>query len=315
MGGQVQFEQQLREFDTHMSVVVGVAPLTIKSYDSDIRQCLTYMESVGIEHMADITIQVLRAWQADVARNHAKSSLARKTVAIRRFFAFCLAHGINATDPGATLMTPKLEKLLPEVLTEQEAKSLMEDADEDAVTEHQQHGKHEALAARDAAILELLYATGMRVAELTNLDVHDIDFSQHTVRVTGKGNKQRVIPFGTPAARALATWLGDPRNSMLQHAGSAGLSFKAVFLGVQGRRIGQRQVREIVHRHAAESQVPDISPHALRHSAATHLLDGGADMREVQEMLGHASLSTTQRYTHVSIEQLKRKYALAFPRE
>ncbi|MFT8703897.1 tyrosine recombinase XerC [Bifidobacterium aquikefiricola] len=311
----MQFEQQLEAFDTHMSAVVGVAVLTIKSYNSDIRQCLEYMALTGVGRVSDVTIQELRAWQADVSQNHAKSSIARKTVAVRRFFAFCLAHGIISTDPAATLMTPKLPKVLPEVLTEAQAQSLMEDVDEDASYEHQHHSKHAALAARDAAMLELLYATGMRVAELTSLDVQDIDFSQHTVRVTGKGNKQRVIPFGIPAAKALTAWLGTARNSMLGKTNKESRDSGAAFLGVQGRRIGQRQVRNLVHRYAAESQVPDISPHALRHSAATHLLDGGADMREVQEMLGHASLSTTQRYTHVSIEQLKRKYALAFPRE
>ena len=193
--------------------------------------------------------------------------------------------------------------------------------------------KAEALFLRNDAIIELLYATGIRVAELAGLDLADIDFSSRTLRVTGKGNKQRVVPFGVPACRALDRWLAEGRGLLTArhqagNARSAGSGDRhkadgkgsvqdageAVFLGEQGRRINQRQVRDVVHRLAHQAGVPDISPHALRHSAATHLLDGGADLREVQEMLGHSSLATTQRYTHVSMEQLTRKYEQAFPR-
>ncbi|HAH52866.1 MAG TPA: recombinase XerC, partial [Bifidobacterium sp.] len=159
------------------------------------------------------------------------------------------------------------------------------------------------------AMLELLYATGMRVGELTGLDVGDVAFSNRTAKVTGKGDKQRVIPFGAPAARALERWLEDGRPRLAN-----GRSGGALFLGARGGRIDQRIVRRTVHEYAHDAGVPDISPHALRHSAATHMLDGGADLREVQEMLGHSSLKTTQRYTHVSIEQLKARYAQAFPR-
>lgn len=320
-------EDRLDAFDTYMFAVVGAGRLTVRAYSSDIRQCLRILRSMGVETLAEVTIQDLRAWQADVAQDHAKSSVARKTAAVRRFFAYCLAHDVIENDPAASLMTPKLPKVLPEVLTEHEAKDLMDQVDDDATDAVEaidaidagdvqgRHSTQSCLAIRDAAILELLYATGMRVAELTGMNVQDIDFSQRTVRITGKGNKQRVVPFGNPAARALQAWLEGPRSQILKKASSARFDADAAFLGAQGGRIGQRQVRELVHRHAEAAHVPDISPHALRHSAATHLLDGGADMREVQEMLGHSSLSTTQRYTHVSIEQLKAKYALAFPRE
>lgn len=311
----MDFDEQLNAFNTYMSTVVGAGKLTVQSYGSDVRQCLQSLRAQGVTSLREVSIYDLRSWQAEVAKSHAKSTTARKTVAIRRFFAFCLAHHAINTDPAAPLMTPKLAKVLPAVLSENEAEQLMDDVDADAKRDESEHRKRSPLSLRDAAILELLYATGMRVAELTGLNIHDIDFSQHTVRVTGKGNKQRVIPFGIPAAHALAAWLESGRAAVLEKASDASIYESAVFLGVHGRRIGQRQVRELVHRYAAESQVPDISPHALRHSAATHLLNGGADMREVQELLGHASLSTTQRYTHVSIEQLKRKYALAFPRE
>ncbi|KFI91626.1 tyrosine-type recombinase/integrase, partial [Bifidobacterium stellenboschense] len=166
------------------------------------------------------------------------------------------------------------------------------------------------LRLRDAAVLELLYATGIRVAELVGLDVADVDFSSRTVRVTGKGNRQRVVPFGLPAQRALLAWLDGGRPVLLHGDGSC----RALFLGSRGGRLNQRIARDVVHEESRRAGVPDISPHALRHSAATHLLDGGADLREVQEMLGHSSLKTTQRYTHVSIEQLKSRYAQAFPR-
>lgn len=158
-------------------------------------------------------------------------------------------------------------------------------------------------------MLELLYATGMRVAELVGLDVPDVVFSNRTVKVTGKGNKQRVMPFGAPAQKAIRRWLDDGRPLLVGEQSAA-----ALFLGRQGKRIDQRMVRRVVHECARDAGVPDISPHALRHSAATHMLDGGADLREVQELLGHSSLKTTQRYTHVSIEQLKARYGQAFPR-
>ena len=162
----------------------------------------------------------------------------------------------------------------------------------------------------------LLYATGIRVAELVSMDIADIDFSNRTIKVTGKGNKQRVVPFGLPAQRALEIWLEQGRPVLARTATDAVKSraANALFLGARGGRIDQRIARDIVHRAAREAGVPDISPHALRHSAATHMLDGGADLREVQEMLGHSSLKTTQRYTHVSIEQLKNRYGQAFPR-
>lgn len=187
----------------------------------------------------------------------------------------------------------------------------MDRVDEDGMEARSQEPnmKKQAIALRDAAMLELLYATGMRVAELVGLDVADVTFGNRTVKVTGKGDKQRVMPFGAPADKALRDWLEHGRPVLC-----GDMSDDAFFLGSQGGRIDQRMVRKVVHDRAREAGVPDISPHALRHSAATHMLDGGADLREVQEMLGHSSLKTTQRYTHVSIEQLKARYGQAFPR-
>ena len=191
----------------------------------------------------------------------------------------------------------------------------MDTVDEDPVEHREDQEVQAALQVRDAAMLELLYATGMRVAELCGLDLDDVNRHSRTVKVLGKGSKERVLPYGLPADRALDRWLGEGRPVLAgATAKSARKAGQALFLGQLGGRVGQRQVRKVVHQAAGQAGVPDIAPHALRHSAATHMLDGGADLREVQEMLGHSSLRTTQRYTHVSIEQLRARYRQAFPR-
>jgi tyrosine recombinase xerC len=166
----------------------------------------------------------------------------------------------------------------------------------------------EAIALRDAALLEVLYATGVRVSELCGLDIADLDRSRRTLRVLGKGDKERTVPYGSPASQALENWLAVRDRIALAAAGGA------LFVGVRGRRLDPRAVRDVVHRAAALAGVPDLGPHGLRHSAATHVLNGGADLRSVQELLGHSSLATTQRYTHVSAERLRAVYAQAFPR-
>lgn len=341
-----QFDGDIDSFVSYLKSHRGLSANTLKAYRADLTACLHLFELRGVTDLNEITLDDLRSWMAVESRDHARSSMARKTVAVRGFFAWAYEHGVTTTDPAATLMTPSIPSTLPAVLTESQAEQLL-DVAEHAVATNQYKDDGGAAAAsgsgkaagktadksadtvnrseaparadkrdnarvtaesqRNAAILELLYATGIRVAELVSMDVADIDFSNRTIRVTGKGNKQRVVPFGLPAQRALETWLGRGRP-VLARTGDA------LFLGVRGGRIDQRTARDVVHRAAREAGVPDISPHALRHSAATHMLDGGADLREVQEMLGHASLSTTQRYTHVSIEQLKDRYGQAFPR-
>jgi integrase/recombinase XerC len=347
---------EVDRFLAYLKANRGLSANTLKAYRGDVESCFAFLRDRGIKDLNAVTLADLRAWMATESRGHARSSMARKTVAVRRFFAWAQQHDVIRTDPAATLMTPKIPSALPAVLNEKQAARLMEVVDDDAVsgatdgqetvgaavnrggddlrnvgktdpqsesaqTKGSQDGPSiEALsmALRDAAMMELLYATGIRVAELTALNVGDIDFVNRTARVTGKGDKQRVVPFGVPAGHAIEMWLngngaGDGpvlgRNALCNQR-----SGDALFLGVRGGRIDQRVVREVVHDKAAEAGVPDISPHALRHSAATHLLDGGADLRQVQEMLGHSSLKTTQRYTHVSIEQLKARYSQAFPR-
>ena len=348
----------LSAFLAYLRANRGLSGNTVKAYGTDVRECLHALASRGIADLRQVTTDDLRGWMAFETRDHARSSMARKVVSVRSFFAWAHEHGRIEADPAAVLMTPKLPDTLPSVLTEAQAERLMDRVDDDASlhaassqryetrhdemprldSAHRGEGmsqRDEVVALRDAAMLELLYATGIRVAELVGLDIGDVDWSHRTIRVTGKGSKQRVVPFGDPAEKALAGWkehgqrvvpFGDPaekalagwkehgRPLILRRAGAGTLDTAALFLGMRGRRIDQRIVRDVVHRAARESGVPDISPHSLRHSAATHMLDGGADLREVQEMLGHSSLRTTQRYTHVSIEQLKERYRQAFPR-
>lgn len=319
----------------------GLGSRTLLAYRVDVLQCLEWCGVNDLSDLNSVSTSVLRQWMYWLNKNHARSSLARKVVAVRGFFAWATHVGLISANPAQILNTPKIVNELPTVLDEAQAEKLLdcaEDRSEDyavdksPATEHQENTplksqikmrikskiksqtktKQEyVIALRNAAILELLYATGMRVGELTGLNVQDMDFENHTVKVTGKGNKQRVVPFGVPAAKACKKWL-DCGRSALQEKSAA--SSQALFLGVRAKRIDQRIVRSIVHEAAAAANVPDVAPHALRHSAATHMLNGGADLREVQELLGHSSLNTTQRYTHVSIQALKQRYSQAFPR-
>ncbi|BDR54825.1 tyrosine recombinase XerC [Bombiscardovia apis] len=331
----MRFDDELDSFCQHMSRVQGLSANTVKAYRIDVDEFLHLMELRGFTDLDAVTIETLRSWMAHEMRNHSRSTMARKTVAIRQFFAFLEDRQLLDHNPAAILATPRIPEHLPQVLSHEQAGELMKRAQDDTEQMQNVDGgecnpdvqqaqeprikrtvRQQAVEVRNRAMLELLYATGMRVAELTGLDLGDLTMSERTVRVMGKGSKERVVPFGLPACKAIEVWLSQGRPVLADHNNAAGSasSESALFLGLQGRRIGQRQVRQVVHELAQEADLPSISPHALRHSAATHLLDGGADLREVQEMLGHSSLRTTQRYTHVSIEQLRQRYDLAFPR-
>ena len=311
--GDCIFEGLVDGFEAYLKANLGLSEHTLKAYRTDVLDCLVYLQEHGIRALDEITTDDLRAWMGKRSPSHARSSMASGVVAVRRFFAWAYEHGATRSDPASALMTPKIPGVLPVVLSEDQAGQLMDREECDVAAD-----PADPKALRDAAILELLSATGIRVAELVGLDTGDIDFSSRTVKVTGKGDKQRVVPFGLPAAKALETWLEHGRPRVLaSRSGKGGVpddARDALFLGTRGGRLDQRIARRVVHDAAREAGVPDIGPHALRHSAATHLLDGGADLREVQEMLGHSSLKTTQRYTHVSIEQLKSRYRQAFPR-
>ena len=325
------FDAALHQYATYLRVNRGRAAHTVQAYISDIRQCLIQLEHYGVKTLQDVSAANLRIWMAWLSDNHTRSSVVRKLAAVRGFFEFCQDRHMIDHNPAGLLKTPKLPQVLPTVLDESQAQQLMECSEQhiaqttsythDKATEPTERTDY-ACALRDAAMVELLYATGMRVGELVSCNISSIDWDNHMVRVLGKGNKMRVLPFGIPALHALQTWIEEGRP-ILQAALQVGSArdkataddaSQALFLGVRGRRIGVRQVRTIVHRLSHEAGVPDIAPHALRHSAATHMLDGGADLREVQELLGHASLATTQRYTHVSIGQLLERYDQAFPR-
>lgn len=325
----VRFESDLSAFCQYLNRVMGLSDNTVRAYRADVDEFLHLMDLRGVDSLTHVRIEDLRSWMAHESKSHSRSTLARKSVSIRRFFAFLYDRGLIDHDPAATLATPHIPEYLPQVLSEDQAVQLMDTASSEyrqkQDTDHKNlstvEKKHScvqktALALRNRAMVELLYATGIRVAELTALDLDSWDSDNRTVRVMGKGSKERVVPFGVPALKAVEAWVSEGRPVLVHEKQTTGgvQVERALFLGAHGRRIGQRQVRQVVHQLAQEANLPSISPHALRHSAATHLLDGGADLREVQEMLGHSSLRTTQRYTHVSIDQLRERYDLSFPR-
>lgn len=285
----------------------GMSDHTIEAYLGDLRLLLSFAglawDASAAELAQTLTQRRIRSWLADtLARGGARSTIARHTAAVRHFTAWATREGILAHDPAALLTSPRADQRLPAPLDEAEARLLLNHARDEA-----RGGGPSQL--RNWAILELIYACGLRVSEACGLDISSLNREALTVRVTGKGNKERVVPYGPPAADALDHWLVRGRPQLAgEHSGHA------LFLGDKGGRIDPRIVRSMVHKMAARAGVHDIAPHGLRHSTATHLLQGGADLRAVQEMLGHSSLSTTQRYTHVDTARLSAIYQRAHPR-
>ena len=298
-------EQCAADFVRHLSVERGLSPRSVRAYATDIDDLLEHASRRGRSSVADLTLADLRSWLAvQQSTGRARSTVARKASAARTFTRWATRTGRASSDVGARLARPKAHRTLPHVLAQGEVDELMASATDRAVNDA------DPLSVRDLAILELLYATGIRVSELCGLDIDDVDATRRTVRVFGKGSKERTVPYGVPAQRALDGWLVLGRPSLAQ-AGSG----PALFLGRRGRRIDPRAVRTLVHEQLrAVEDAPDLGPHGLRHTAATHLLEGGADLRSVQELLGHATLATTQIYTHVSVDRLKRAYDKAHPR-
>ena len=280
---------------------------TISAYLADLRSLLDFLslrQDATEEQLRDaLTQRAIRSWLAQtLADGGARSTIARHTAAIRNFTTWALREGILPSDPAALLSSPRADQRLPSPLDESDARMLLNAARDEAATGG-------ASQIRNWAILELTYACGLRVSEVCALDVSSLNREALTVRVVGKGNKERVVPYGPPAAAALDHWLVRGRPQL---AGER--SGQALFLGDKGGRIDPRIVRSMVHKMAAHAGVHDVAPHGLRHSTATHLLQGGADLRAVQEMLGHSSLSTTQRYTHVDTARLSAIYQRAHPR-
>jgi integrase/recombinase XerC len=299
------YREAVDAYERHLRLELNRSPHTVRAYVGDVVALLDHLAKLGGQRLADLDLARLRGWLAIVSnRGAARTSIARHAAALRTFTAWARRTARIDTDPGALLASPRAHRTLPPVLDAHEAAA--------AVTAPMPGGEGEAapLAHRDRFILELLYATGIRVAELVGLDIDDVDQGRRVVRVLGKGAKERSVPYGLAAQHALDSWLQRARPELVTAA-----SGRALLLGARGGRIDPRAVRAVVHRAVASVPgAPDIGPHGLRHSAATHLLDGGADLRSVQELLGHASLATTQLYTHISVERLRRTYERAHPR-
>ncbi|MFN8145945.1 MAG: tyrosine recombinase XerC [Candidatus Nanopelagicales bacterium] len=297
-------EDALVAFATHLGSELGRSPHTVRAYTGDVRRLLRFSRANGATALAELDLTDLRGWLAQEGlEGHARTTLARRAAAARVFTAWAARRGLLPADPGDRLATPAAHRTLPGVLKQSEATALLDVA---AVAADDGDPVH----LRDLLVLELLYATGMRVGELVGLDLDDVDTGRRTLRVLGKGAKERTVPYGGPAQRALDSWLADGRPRL-----RTGESGPALLLGARGRRLDPRTARETVHRMLRHVEgAPDLGPHGLRHSAATHLLEGGADLRSVQEILGHATLATTQIYTHVSVERLRATYEQAHPR-
>lgn len=288
-------------FAAHLQQQRGLAPLTVKSYVADVVSLLDHLVRLGDRELAALTLETIRSWLARLrTAGAAPRSLARRSATARAFTHWAHHAGFLSGDPALLLATPKIPRSLPTVLRREQINPLLA-----AVT------GPPAVVHRDHAILELLYASAIRVGELVALTLRDIDDERRVLHVIGKGNKERSVPFGLPAARALTDYRTLGRPTLATNR-----SGEALFLGLRGTPLGATMVRRVVRTHsrAAGLATPPVSPHSLRHTAATHLLEGGADLRSVQELLGHASLGTTQIYTHVTIERLRAVVEQAHPR-
>ncbi|MCG5219042.1 tyrosine recombinase XerC [Streptosporangium sp. KLBMP 9127] len=312
-------EEVRAEFERYLRLERDLSPHTIRAYLTDVDGLLGHLVTTRSAILAGLDIAVLREWLAEQHRaGRSRATLARRTACARTFTAFAHRRGWLANDPSLLLGMAKAGRTLPDVLTLDQAQAML-DAPSRSPTASSDGGDGAepvraavggAKELRDQAIVEVLYATGIRVSELCGLDVDDVDRGRHTVRVLGKGRKERSVPFGLPALRALDDWCVRGRPRWIREG-----TGPALFLGARGGRIDASTVRRVVHARLAEIEdAPDMGPHGLRHTAATHMLEGGADLRSVQEMLGHASLHTTQIYTHVSIERLRTAYRQAHPR-
>lgn len=291
-------------FERYLRNERGRSEHTIRAYRGDIDALLIHAVADGNTSLAEVDLASLRRWLGEQsAAGLARSTLARRAATVRSFTSWALREDIIAADPALRLKAPQRDKSLPAVLQQQQLGRLLEDMQAAAAT-------MEPLPLRDLAMVELLYGTGIRVGELAGLDLADVNRERRTITVLGKGNKERTVPFGVPAEKALGAWLASGRALLHKpHSGNA------LFLGQRGGRIDPRTARTVVDRVLATlGDTSATGPHTLRHSAATHLLDGGADLRAVQEILGHSSLATTQLYTHVSVERLRDSYRTAHPR-
>ncbi len=306
-GGHVHPSLQvvLSDFAEYLALERSRSAHTRRAYLGDLRSLFEFLsQRAPGESLDAVTLPMLRSWlAAQASQGAARTTLARRTSSVKTFFAWAVRRGIVDVDPSARLQTPRAHRTLPAVLRADQALDAMAAAKSGAA-------EGDPLALRDRLIVELLYATGIRVSELCGLDIDDVDVGSRLVRVLGKGDKQRTAPFGQPAEDAVRAWLADGRPALATPE-----SGPALLLGTRGRRLDPRQARTVVHQTvAAVDGAPDMGPHGLRHSAATHLLEGGADLRIVQELLGHSTLATTQLYTHVTVARLRAVHDQAHPR-
>jgi integrase/recombinase XerC len=299
----------LSDFERYLRLERGLSENTVRAYHGDLVHLAGSIaansgaELSAEEALAGATLADLRTWLAAMANSGlSRTTLARRSAACRAFYTWAADNGRTASNPALRLTSARPAVTVPTVISPADVFSLLTVAEQRA-------DDGDAIHLRDWAVAELLYATGMRVGELAALSVRDADLNQRLVRVFGKGGKERIVPFGRPAERAIAEWLERGRPVLARNPVE-----RAMFLGRRGHRVDQRQVRAAIHDLCAAAGVADIAPHGLRHTAATHLLTGGSDLRSVQEVLGHASLTTTQRYTHVSAERLRATYETAHPR-
>ena len=332
------FRGVLDRYTRHLTLQRELSPHTVRAYRSDLTALLRHLRRLGLTTLPEVSVRSLRSWlAAEQTRGASRATLQRRSAAARVFFAWAARTGEVEVDPAATLRSPRTVRALPPTLAHAEATAMLDrartpvagavaprsatedqpghpdepDQPDQAEPDQVEPDRHEqALLLRDVALLELLYATGIRVAELCGLDLGDVDLERRLVRVLGKGRKERSVPAGLPALRAVSHWLEAGRPVLAGPSAGA-----ALLLGRRGQRIDPRVARRVVHQALGRVDgAPDLGPHGLRHAMATHLLEGGADLRSVQEMLGHASLATTQIYTHVTDERLRQAYQQAHPR-
>ena len=303
------FAEALGAFLDHLRLQQSRSPHTVRAYCGDLTSLFGHAARAQLTEPGQLDLKILRSWLAKLSSMGAsRATLARRASSARTFTAWAVRRGYATADPGARLAAARPSRHLPTVLRQDEAIRAMQPPAAAAAPADPAADDTELL--RDQVVLELLYAGALRVSELCGLDLADLDLSRRTVRVLGKGRKERVVPIGVPAVRATDRWLAEGRPRWATSA-----SGPALLLGARGRRLDPRTARRSVHRRlAAVGGLPDLGPHGLRHTAATHLLEGGADLRSVQELLGHATLATTQIYTHVSIERLRATYERAHPR-
>ena len=299
----ITFDRALVEYQGYLESSKGYSPNTVKAYLTDIQDLADQLKLRSAFTAENLDLEGLRNWLWQLSENGAsKATIARKSASARSFTSWLTKQGHLEADPGLRLRSPKSARSLPKVVSRESLDQVFDWLSAKATTDNPQ-------GLRDLGIVELLYASGARVSEIASLDLGAIDFSRNIVRLMGKGSKERMVPFGQPARDAIDNWLRLGRRAVeTEKSGSA------LFLNSRGQRVGVRQIYSLVAGLLQDTSTGVAGPHALRHSAATHLLDGGADLRAVQELLGHASLGTTQIYTHVSIERLRDGYKNAHPR-